>query len=102
MKVLNTTTLTEAQARGHRIISQNIKYGRLRMMATESLVMYNVATSKIILAQELRETFNQGLRHDQDYSLVRIDIRSPVRPTGVVAARDVLLRMTAEPTPKAG
>ena len=57
----NTKTLTEAQARIHRIIRQLVKHGRLRKMAAECLVMYDLATSERILACVLRETFNQSL-----------------------------------------
>ena len=43
----------------------------------------------------LRVTFNQSLPHNQDYSLIRIDIRSTVTPVDVAAACKVLFRITA-------
>ena len=72
------------------------------MMVAECLVMYDLATSERILARVLRATFEKSLRHDQDYSLVRIAIRSPVRPIDVAAACEVHRRITAVPTPRAG
>ena len=101
-EVHNTTTPPEAQMRRHRIISKSIKYGRLHRIAAESLVMYNLAARERILARILRSIFEQSLWHDQDNSLFRIYIRNPVRPVDVAAACEVLLRITAEPSPKAG
>ena len=43
----------------------------------------------------LRATFNQCLRHDQDYSPIIIDTRSPVKPEDVAAARKILCGITA-------
>ena len=56
-KVHDTTTLTKGQARRHWIISRNIKYERLRRMAVECLVMYDLSASERILVQILRATF---------------------------------------------
>ena len=55
-------------------------------MAEECPAMSDLAASERILAQVLRATFKQSLRHNQDYSLVRVDIRNPVRPADVAAA----------------
>ena len=57
--------------------------------------MFNLATSERILARALRATFNQSLWNDQDYSLIRIDIRSQVRPFDVAASCKALFRITA-------
>ena len=68
-------------------------------MVAECLVMYDLAASERILARVLRATYEQSLQHDQDYSLIRIGIRNPVRPADVAAAYEVLRRITAEPAP---
>ena len=64
-------------------------------MAAECLVKFNLATSKRLLVRVLRATFNQSRRHNQNYSLIRIDMTSPVRPVDAAATCKVLIRITA-------
>ena len=56
-EVHNITTLTQAQARRHRLMEHLIKYGSIRKMAAECLIMYDLATRERILARVMRAAF---------------------------------------------
>ena len=64
--------------------------------------MDNLAASERILAQVLRATFNQGLQHNQNHCLLRLNIRSLIKPADMAATHDFLRRITAGSAPKTG
>ena len=97
-----TANPADTQARKCRIIGWNIKYRRIRRMATECLARHNQATSERVLARLLKATFKQSLWHEWNDGLVKCDIGSPVRATDVAATREVLLSLVAAPTLETG
>ena len=101
-EAISATTRAETQARRPRTISLNVKYRRIHRIATKCLAMHDLAASERILGRVLRATSNQGLQHNRDHSLLRLDFRSPMKPADMAASCKILRRITAGCAPKRG